>query len=157
MKICVHCNVEKPVDEFYRHPQMADGRLNKCKACQRQDVKDARARNAEHYKEYDRQRADLPERIEARKAYQRTSAYKASTGVAKKRYIERNPLKRVAHDAVNNALRDGKLQKQPCEACSSPESEAHHDDYSKPLEVRWLCDGCHKQHHKLERLKATAA
>jgi hypothetical protein len=41
--------------------------------------------------------------------------------------------------------------KSPCEVCGNQKAEAHHDDYSKLLEVRWLCDEHHKQHHRKMR------
>ena len=37
--------------------------------------------------------------------------------------------------------------KQPCERCGAPRADRHHDDYSKPLDIRWLCRACHIQHH----------
>lgn len=50
--------------------------------------------------------------------------------------------------AVGNAIRLGKLTRQPCEKCgSTTRVEAHHDDYSKPLDVRWLCHIHHGEHH----------
>lgn len=55
----------------------------------------------------------------------------------------RNPEKVRARDAVANAIRRGKLSRLPCEVCGEVKSEAHHGDYSKPLEVRWLC----RPHH----------
>ena len=59
-----------------------------------------------------------------------------------------NPMKYLAHIAVEAALRRGELVKGPCEVCNITEAEGaridgHHDDYSKPLNVRWLC----RQHH----------
>jgi hypothetical protein len=45
-------------------------------------------------------------------------------------------------------LRRGKLQRQPCEACSAEKAQMHHDDYDKPLQIRWLCRPCHMAHHK---------
>jgi len=42
----------------------------------------------------------------------------------------------------------GKLQPQPCEACGAMEAQKHHDDYSKPLAVRWFCRHCHLKHHR---------
>lgn len=44
--------------------------------------------------------------------------------------------------------RRGKLVKQPCEVCGSPDSVKHHDDYSKPLDVRWLCRPHHAELHR---------
>lgn len=45
-------------------------------------------------------------------------------------------------------IRSGRLIKQPCEVCGSKIVEAHHDDYEKPLDVRWLCKKHHAEHHK---------
>lgn len=63
-----------------------------------------------------------------------------------------------AHSAVARALRKGTLVKPlECEGCGphyEGKLEAHHDDYSKPLEVKWLCDPCHKQRHIEQRLEA---
>jgi hypothetical protein len=36
--------------------------------------------------------------------------------------------------------------------CGNAATHAHHDDYSKPLEVRWLCRAHHSEHHTTERL-----
>lgn len=55
-----------------------------------------------------------------------------------------------AHAIVSQALWDGTLKEQPCEICGAPSSEtaAHHEDYSKPLDVRWFCPVCHYRHHR---------
>lgn len=53
-----------------------------------------------------------------------------------------------AHKQVLRAVINGKLIKQSCEVCGCMETQAHHDDYNKPLEVRWLCDICHKKWHQ---------
>lgn len=49
--------------------------------------------------------------------------------------------------STRDAVRRGKLTKLPCEVCQAAPAEAHHDDYSKPFEVRWLCRHHHRQHH----------
>lgn len=59
-----------------------------------------------------------------------------------------HPEKFVARQAARNAIYAGKLIRQPCEVCSVSETHAHHDDYSKPLDVRWLCRKHHAEHHR---------
>lgn len=56
-------------------------------------------------------------------------------------------LKVMARQDTRNAVRDGVLEKQPCAICGSASSEAHHEDYDKPLDVIWLCRAHHAQTH----------
>lgn len=49
---------------------------------------------------------------------------------------------------ANNAIRDGMIQRRPCEVCGAPRAQAHHADYSAPLSIRWLCRTCHWEHHR---------
>ena len=64
-------------------------------------------------------------------------------------YKERHPDKTDAHYAVSNAVRKGYLIKQPCEVCGTMENiQAHHEDYAKPLDVRWLCQKHHMELHR---------
>lgn len=53
-----------------------------------------------------------------------------------------------AHSLVYSAIKCGRLSKQPCEVCGAEPAEAHHDDYNKPLKVRWLCKQCHSEWHR---------
>ena len=122
-----------------------------CKECWKVKVKKNRESKAEYYREFDRKRAMLPHRVEARKEYQRTEAGKRAMLKCRHRYISQNPGKRAAHNAVNNAVRDGKLHKPDiCEDCNKPNEiiHGHHEDYSKHLEVIWLCPACHKARHQ---------
>jgi hypothetical protein len=48
-------------------------------------------------------------------------------------------------------LRRGKIQRQECEDCGDPNTEMHHEDYDKPLEVVWLCRDCHLFRHEKEK------
>lgn len=52
-----------------------------------------------------------------------------------------------ARSALSRALKKGLLQKLPCEVCGNIKSQGHHDDYSKPLQVLWLCPVHHKEKH----------
>lgn len=59
------------------------------------------------------------------------------------------PSKRAAYAAVQKAIKDGRLvRSSTCEKCGNTKHlQAHHNDYSKPLEVEWLCRSCHTKHH----------
>jgi len=130
-KKCFKCGAEKPLEEFYRHPIMADGRVNKCKLCNKFDVTANRVKNIEHYRLYDRSRGG-----------------RWSPGYSRA-WREKNPQKYKAQSMVNNSIRDKKLSRQPCEVCGTDKSiHGHHDDYLKPLDVRWLCAVHHSQWHK---------
>lgn len=69
---------------------------------------------------------------------------------ANMRRYTKNPDLRRHHEArwiVNRAIASGRLVRQPCESCGFTKAQAHHDDYSKPLDIRWLCGQCHRQEH----------
>ena len=58
-----------------------------------------------------------------------------------------SPQKERARRTVDNALARGKLKRKPCVKCGG-KAQAHHEDYSKPLEVMWLCPLHHAERHK---------
>lgn len=60
-----------------------------------------------------------------------------------------NNIKRKAHCKLNNEVTKGNIKRQPCQICNNIKAEAHHDDYDKPLDVKWLCKSCHyNSYHK---------
>lgn len=134
MKICFKCGKQKSLTMFYRHPKMGDGRLGKCKECTKKDVSENYRANIDHYVAYERDRYKAPERRKKMLEYQQ------------KRRSNRPGRTKCAY-AVSNAIRDGRLIKQACEVCGNEKSQAHHDDYRRPLVVRWLCRKHHLEHH----------
>jgi ribosomal protein S27AE len=66
----------------------------------------------------------------------------------KKAYQARYPERAKAHRAARHAIKTGKLIRQPCERCGEADVHAHHDDYTAPLVVRWLCRLCHRRWHE---------
>ena len=150
MVICKYCKTSKPIDDFYRSSIRKDGKTGNCKECVRNRVKANRAAKIDYYREFDRQRANLSHRVKARKEYAETERGKQALRRGKKAYSERHPKRRSAVNAVNNAVRDGRLYKpSECESCAKETAlQGHHCDYNKPLDVMWLCEPCHKHWHK---------
>lgn len=62
----------------------------------------------------------------------------------------KNYLKVTARQKVRYALKVKKiLKKDVCEICQESGTQAHHKDYSKPLDVIWLCIRCHSNEHRI--------
>lgn len=140
-KRCFKCQQVKPLTDFYHHPRMADGHLNKCKLCTRVDSLIQRAKKDEHRLAYERQRAGTEIRRELRRRV--TVAYR-------RKYPERT----AAYNAVARAIRSGKMVRpERCQGCDQPaELKAHHEDYRRPLDVIWLCARCHLHHHHVRNV-----
>lgn len=150
-KECFKCGKEKTLMNFYKHPEMADGHLNKCKDCSKIDTKKNRDNNIDYYSEYDRQRANNPNRMAARFSYSKTENRKKAAIKSKIKWIQNNKIKRAAHVIYGNFIRNNKdLIKNECEMCGERKKRlnAHHDDYNYPLTVRYLCGLCHSKWHK---------
>lgn len=65
------------------------------------------------------------------------------------------PLRSRANRLVGAALRAGLLEKEPCSECGAEPAVAHHDDYGKPLTIRWLCHSCHTKWHRRNKARYT--
>jgi hypothetical protein len=151
MKTCKECGIEKSLSEYYAHKKMADGHLNKCKICVKIRISKHREVNLYRIKAYDKERAMFPERVKARKQYAKSNAGKIAKKKALEKYRIKHNQRNYAHIAVNNALRDGKIEKIPCLICGDEKVEGHHPDYSRPLDVIWLCNKHHRETHNLTR------
>ena len=134
IKVCRRCEKEKSISDFYVHARMADGHLNICKPCVKNRVRKHRKEN-DSVREYDRKR------------YHSDSNRKFKTALNAKKWNEKNREGYKAHYAVSNAIRDKRLTRMPCEVCGDPKSHAHHEDYSRPLDVKWLCATHHQRYH----------
>lgn len=62
----------------------------------------------------------------------------------------KNPKKVEVYKIVFHGVRNGTLKKQVC-FCGNLKVEAHHEDYSKPLMIVWLCKKHHVQADKKRR------
>lgn len=137
-KQCFKCRKVKEIDRFYVHPQMGDGHLNKCISCTKKDV------HRRYYDPESRQRI-IKYEVERFKDPKRKEKIRGYAQKMRAKY----PGKYKARSKVSNAIRCGKLKRQPCMKCGDEKSQAHHTDYRKPLEVLWLC----RTHHMLTENK----
>ena len=158
-KQCFKCGSRKFLEDFYRHPAMADGHLNKCKECTKDDVST-----------YLRKKTATPEglareRERGREKYHRLYAlgkpgYKLRPRIGPNWKSPPSTRKQQirAHNALSRAVRSGKILKGTrCEDCGMVPRyiHGHHEDYSKPLAVSWVCSTCHRRRHAThpERVK----
>lgn len=132
-KKCFKCLIEWPLHYFYKHSEMKDGHLNKCKKCTKNDNNKHRKNNLEKIRKYDRDR------------FQNDVNRRSYAMLSMKEQRKKYPERYKARTAVNNAVRDGRLIKLPCCVCGNIKSTAHHEDYAKPLEVVWVCLLHHKE------------
>jgi alanyl-tRNA synthetase len=170
-KPCSKCGIIKPLTSFNRAKKYRDGRMAQCRQCRKdyyratiEDRKIAQAkyrqenRDTINAKQNAKRQEDLEAfRIAAREYQQKNSdrlsahrkAYreknKAQLAEYQAKWRKNHPLRTAAKNAVNNAIRAGKLERQSCQECGAPSADAHHPDYSKPFAVMWLC----RSHHKI--------
>ena len=152
---CKSCQTEKDESEFYVSDK------HHCKACKREQSKNNRLKNAEYYKEYDRNRPNKKERVQMCKLYKdrlrkdNPEKYDEVYHGIRKRYRKNHAEENKAQNKLNEALRAGKIVRpNKCVVCQKEcKPQAHHYDYSKPLDVMWLCVRCHANVHKNERLR----
>lgn len=151
MKTCFKCGTEKPLSEFYKHKQMGDGHLGKCKECTKDDVRNHREENIEKVRAYDRSRGNLPHRVAARKEYSMTPNGIAAAMRSQIKQRKEHPEKYKAHGKVSNSIRDGRLiRPDKCSVCGMGcKPHAHHWSYDEEhwLDVEWVCVNCHIDIH----------
>lgn len=133
MKQCFKCGNTLPLSNFYKHPQMSDGHLNKCKECNKKDVKNNYLEKVKSrdYVEKERRRG----RSKYRRLYAGTAKANATSA---KKHIDRYPEKRMA---ILNCSR----LKKPFE-----NAERHHWSYNQEhwKDVIWLSKRDHMKAHR---------
>ena len=140
---CVKCEKERG-GEFYAKDKT-------CKECRKSRVRENRRDKIDQYTAYEKKRAVLPHRVKAREDYAKTPEGRKSGNKAKKKWEEKNSIKKGASTMVGNAIRGGIIKKGVyCESCGDNHRRlhGHHDDYAYPLDVRWLCPKCHDRWHR---------
>jgi hypothetical protein len=172
MKGCKTCKEVKEDWDFYRnHDECKECWKAYCKARnqtpegkekRRQLVASWRERNPEKIKEYTKksleknkekinERRRTPERRkvcnESVKNWRKNNPEKFAESEKARRLKDRP--KELARNYVYKQISKGKLERpSTCERCFKEcKPEAHHDDYTKPLLIKWLCKICHRQEH----------
>ncbi len=145
---CSVCGVTSDAAEFYA------GVNSRCKECHKAKVRENRESKADYYRAYDAYRYQNDPKVKQRhKRYSRTEEGKASLNKARDKWLRNNAEKRACHTILNNAVRDGRLSKpDTCQCCGATDCriDGHHDDYAKPLQVKWVCRSCHVEIHRQE-------
>jgi hypothetical protein len=173
MKKCSTCRIIKEDSEFYKDKTMKNGLHPKCKSCSK--LLREKYRISGKIKEWDSKYNNSIKGNTARSIYKkkwysenlnRIHDYNNSPYMKKKKYNYtkqyriKNKEKFRAYNILGEAVRSGRINKQnSCSVCkiSGVVIEAHHYDYSKPLDVVWVCNKCHKNIHKLEKIVETGS
>jgi hypothetical protein len=154
MKTCNTCHASKPLDDFYKHKLTADGRLPRCKECQKSAMKDLYREKAKD--PAFRRKESLRQKEIAAVRRGEKSTTKMVVAMNRQEWAKLNRKSLNARQAVYKAVKSGKLIRLPCEICGSLKVQAHHEDHSKPLEVRWLCSRHHADRHiEINRIART--
>lgn len=90
---------------------------------------------------------DKKEKREYMREWRKKGTYKENHRKAQLKWVSKNRKKNHAHSKIANELKHGRMEKLPCEDCGAEIAHAHHDDYNKPKEVRWLCPLHHAEWH----------
>jgi len=143
-KTCSKCYEFKALAEYSLNGLGVHGKQKyypHCKSCARKTNLTA-VRRAQFRAYVDRQQAGLG-----------TGAWHAKRHRHQKRYRESHPGKVRVRAMLRRAVKAGLIQKAAaCEKCTRTDRplHGHHPDYSKPLEVIWLCAWCHNDTHRQE-------
>jgi hypothetical protein len=152
MKRCSKCEEVKPLTEFHKNRAQPGGYQYYCKPCHIKSSREDRNKRLEDCRRYDRS----PKRAAAK----RDSIAKDPKGHAlmasksRSKWSANNQHKVEAHKILSAAIARGTLHKPDiCSKCGATGDIAgHHEDYTKPLEVVWLCKLCHGELHRRERV-----
>jgi hypothetical protein len=144
MKRCTKCDLKKELVYFYKSNKTLDGYHNSCKECWKV------RRHERYFENRDKVRKQCriyyilhSDHLKAKSKRQKKTIGQLHM------YRAKNPEKYKARYVVSNSLKRGIItKKDKCEICNSKQKlQAHHRDYTKPLEVLWVCRNCHAKIH----------
>jgi rubredoxin len=131
-RTCRTCGEPKPLEEMTKNKKGLHGRAKVCKMC-----------TATYMRNWTKTR-DLYENKRRWRMGNRESVRESS-----RRWREKNIDKALVQQVLNAAVKKGTvIRPKKCSGCNGTcKPQGHHDDYSNPLDVRWLCPRCHRAHH----------
>ena len=142
IKKCWRCKEEKLVSEFYANSTTSSGLTSWCKAC-------TKITQREYY-----ERTRKKSNAAKRERYRNSPKLRRRNQERVMAWIKDHPLERIARRKVATALHNGSITKTPCTVCGATKNVcAHHKDYSKPLDIVWVCRDHHYRIHVAERRK----
>ena len=169
MKKCTKCEQQKPFDEFRKSKRYKDGHYSRCKKCMQEYEKanedhEKRLETRKRYRENNREKIrqqdkedyiNNPDKFRAKarinqKKYFQTPKGRQKYKLQSLKLREKYPEKARARSLLSNAICDGKIiRPKQCSLCLRSDGiiEAHHPDYSRPLDVVWVCKSCHFMVH----------
>ncbi len=155
MKVCRGCKTEMPIDQYYKTKNGKNGIDSRCKPCRieegkawyRENVARAKANSTRWHRE-NRDRARELKRIWKAK----NPRTKDEMNRLQRNWRKDNPGRARANQVLQKAVVLKKIEKpNKCEDCNKDVSQnilhGHHENYSRPLEVNWLCPPCHGDRH----------
>lgn len=149
MKRCSACGTQKPLMLFFRNRSSADGHGWQCKDCHGRGVRSSRRKHAPKVLAQKRKWNLAHSELVKAKARRYRAKHREEVRAYVARVKQERPERYAAKLAVRNAVRRGDLSRPSrCENCGERRRlNAHHPDYSKPLEVKFLCHRCHGDEH----------
>ena len=137
MILCSMCKKTLPFSEYHRDRSCRRGWKYKCKRCSVLWRRNHWNVNPDVRQEHIRQGS-----VRAK-----TKSGKQSHILSVEKWKDANKIATKAQRALRSAIKRGNIVRQPCEVCGEVKSHGHHDDYSKPFAVIWLCSRHHKARH----------
>ncbi len=146
MKKCGKCKKTKPLSSFFKKSNSVDGHQGYCKQCSREYRCKHYEEQPEYYKNY-------------AKNWRRKNKDRDNFLRRKRRRLGKERQKNLAVTRSQQAEKQGLIVRPLfCEECGLKKKlYRHHEDYSKPLEIDWLCKKCHLALHKKKRRIAQSA
>lgn len=176
-RICTKCHEQRPISWFYFRKDRPGKRKSHCKACRQLDENLRRAALRKESPSSKRppvlptcpqcgvRKAPADFILDGRRrstcaacllkskadrlqrGHQRSSRQKFLSAVYARQYAKKHPIKTHCRNTSNRAQAKGNLLPRPCAVCGCAEVQKHHADYSRPLDITWLCDRHHRQVH----------